>query len=96
LERYEIHRNWFISLPYLYQDLVEHLRKTLPLLSDEFMTVLTDTREFGLTAKDASTLLVLDDGDRLDYYIDVVQMLRSTLVDEPATHARIGKVAGNW
>jgi aspartyl-tRNA(Asn)/glutamyl-tRNA(Gln) amidotransferase subunit B len=66
------------------------------MLTDNFMHLLVDSKEYGLTTKDASTLLTLDDGDRLDYYLDIVQMLRTEFADEPAILSRIGKVAGNW
>jgi aspartyl-tRNA(Asn)/glutamyl-tRNA(Gln) amidotransferase subunit B len=78
------------------QDLVEHLRTTLPTLSDDSIAKLTYGQDYGLTAKDASTLLVLDDGDRLDYYFDVVEILKQDFAQEPHTRARVGKVAGNW
>lgn len=58
--------------------------------------MLVDPKEFGLTAKDAGTLLILDDGARLDYYLDVVQILRETLKEEQALLPRVGKAAGNW
>lgn len=66
------------------------------MLSDECVEILVDPQGYGLTAKDANTLLMLDDGDRLDYYFDVVQVLRSTFSEDPDILARVGKVAGNW
>ncbi|KAF2268424.1 hypothetical protein CC78DRAFT_551294 [Lojkania enalia] len=78
------------------KEMVAHLRNTLPMLSDDAITMLVDVQIYGLTPKDASTLLLLDDGDRLDYYLDVVQYLRSALSDYPETLARVGKTAGNW
>lgn len=66
------------------------------MLSDDLINMLVTQTEYGLTSKDASTLLILDDGDRLDYYLDVVQILRNTFKDDPTTLARVGKVAGNW
>jgi aspartyl-tRNA(Asn)/glutamyl-tRNA(Gln) amidotransferase subunit B len=65
-------------------------------LSDSLIDTLVDPKQYGLTHKDAGTLLVLDDGDRLDYYLDVVQILRGIFADELSTLARVGKVAGNW
>ncbi|KAF2402136.1 hypothetical protein EJ06DRAFT_520215 [Trichodelitschia bisporula] len=67
-------------------ELVARLRETLPALPDELSDELTT--KFGLTIKDAKTLLSLDDGDRLDYYFDVV--------DQLGGHADSGRVAGNW
>jgi aspartyl-tRNA(Asn)/glutamyl-tRNA(Gln) amidotransferase subunit B len=78
------------------QDLVDHLRATLPSLPDESIQSLSGSREYGITSKDASTLLLLDDGDRLDYYYSVVQHLRSTFSTNSEILARVGKSAGNW
>ena len=78
------------------KDFVEHLRTTLPMLSDEVIGTLTDPTQYGLTPKDASTLLVLDDGGRLDYYFDVVHKLQAMFINEPQHLSRIGKVSGNW
>ncbi|PVH99059.1 hypothetical protein DM02DRAFT_672959 [Periconia macrospinosa] len=77
-------------------ELVDHLRSTLPRLSDESVHILTNGNQYNLTPKDASTLLALDDGERLDYYYDVVERLRARFAAEPAMEARIGKSAGNW
>lgn len=60
------------------------------------MDMLVDSQNYSLTSKDAQTLLILDDGDRLDYYLDVVQILKATFSEDPASVARVGKVAGNW
>jgi aspartyl-tRNA(Asn)/glutamyl-tRNA(Gln) amidotransferase subunit B len=78
------------------QDLVDHLRDTLPALADDCVSVLVDNEAYNLTSKDASTLISLDDGDRLEYYYDVVEHLQSIFADQPDILARIGKVAGNW
>ncbi|KAL5389184.1 hypothetical protein DPSP01_002498 [Paraphaeosphaeria sporulosa] len=85
-----------IAPVFIGQDLVDHLRQTLPALSDETVSTLVDGTTYGLTAKDASTLILLDDGDRLDYYFDVVEHLRSTFSKRSEVLTRLGKVAGNW
>ncbi|KAF2640259.1 hypothetical protein P280DRAFT_428162 [Massarina eburnea CBS 473.64] len=78
-------------------DLIQHLRTTLPQLSDETVNMLVDNKnDYSLTSKDASTLLLLDGGERLDYYYDVVEHLRATFSNDTDTQARLGKVAGNW
>jgi aspartyl-tRNA(Asn)/glutamyl-tRNA(Gln) amidotransferase subunit B len=51
---------------------------------------------YSLTSKDASTLLSLDDGERLDYYYDVVEHLRTAFQDQADMLQRVGKAAGNW
>ncbi|KAF2746988.1 hypothetical protein M011DRAFT_403397 [Sporormia fimetaria CBS 119925] len=78
------------------KDLVDYLRSHLPMLSDDVVRMLTESEKYGLTSKDAGTLLLLDDGDRLDYYMDVVEVLRGSHADESALLSRVGKVAGNW
>ncbi|KAF2201670.1 aspartyl/glutamyl-tRNA amidotransferase subunit B [Delitschia confertaspora ATCC 74209] len=78
------------------EDVIQHLNRTLPPLSDEWMKTLTESPEYGLTSKDASTLITLDDGERLDYYLDIVHTLRSTFKSDPEILQRVGKAAGNW
>ena len=64
--------------------------------SDDCVNMLVDGEDYGLTSKDASTLLLLDDGERLDYYLDVVESLKSTYSGNAEVLARVGRVAGNW
>ncbi|KAF2195316.1 hypothetical protein K469DRAFT_743924 [Zopfia rhizophila CBS 207.26] len=78
------------------QDVIKHLRDTLPVPSDGYVKTLVDSTEYRLTSKDANTLLLLDDGDRLDYYLDVVQLLKATFSGNQRILDRVGKVAGNW
>lgn len=78
------------------KDLVEHLQNTLSMGSDEAIDMLIDPSQYGLSTKDASTILVLDDGHRLDYYFDIVKHLQSEFANEPHHLSRIGKMAGNW
>jgi aspartyl-tRNA(Asn)/glutamyl-tRNA(Gln) amidotransferase subunit B len=66
------------------------------MLSDDCVNTLVDKSDYNLTPKDASTLLSLDDGDRLDYYYDVVEHLQTAFSDQPDILARVGKAAGNW
>jgi aspartyl-tRNA(Asn)/glutamyl-tRNA(Gln) amidotransferase subunit B len=53
---------------------------------------------YGLTTKDAITLLSLDDGERLEYFLEVV----GCLVRETEQHERdvplesLGRITGNW
>ncbi|WPH04317.1 Hypothetical protein R9X50_00720600 [Acrodontium crateriforme] len=73
-------------------DLVEFLRSGMPELPDE--TVARVEREYGLSTKDAKTIVALDDGDRLEYMEEVVELLteRVSTFDK----ARAGKLAANW
>lgn len=53
------------------------------------------TGEHGLSQKDAVTLLSLDDGDRLDYFLHVMSCLRGFHLPND-DQAYLGKIAGNW
>lgn len=58
------------------EDLINHLRGNLPLVPDELLTILTDAnQEYNLNPKDAKPLIELDDGARLDYYIETITAL---------------------
>jgi aspartyl-tRNA(Asn)/glutamyl-tRNA(Gln) amidotransferase subunit B len=85
-----------IAPVFIGQDLVDQLRESLPMLSDDTIKTLVDTHQYGLTSKDSMTLLDLDNGGRLDYYLDVVQILRKAFAEDPTNLAKVGKVAGNW
>ncbi|KAH7410420.1 GatB/GatE catalytic domain-containing protein [Phaeosphaeria sp. MPI-PUGE-AT-0046c] len=74
-------------------DLISHLSVSLPKLPDTMIEALTE--QDGLSSKDASTLLSLDDGDRLDYFYDVVSRLRTSDRSQ-GNQAELGRVAGNW
>jgi aspartyl-tRNA(Asn)/glutamyl-tRNA(Gln) amidotransferase subunit B len=54
--------------------------------------------QHGLTAKDAITLLSLDDGARLDYYMCVVDVQAKQHAEqkEDVPLETIGKMTGNW
>ena len=56
-------------LIYSPQDLTHHIENSIPDLPDDILNDLTTYS--GLTSKDAKTLMVLDDGERLDYFDDV-------------------------
>ncbi|KAH7354560.1 GatB/GatE catalytic domain-containing protein [Pyrenochaeta sp. MPI-SDFR-AT-0127] len=78
------------------EDLIRYLRETLPLRPDANVDMLV--HKYGLTTKDALTLLSFDDGDRLDYFIQVMKCLmheRKTREDHMLT-ATLGKIAGDW
>ena len=52
---------------------------------------------YGLTTKDAITLLSLDDGERLEYFADVVRcQVESEQVGKDVPLASLGKITGNW
>lgn len=78
------------------QDLVEHLRTNLPVLPDRIVDVLVE--KYGLSTKDAGTLLSFDNGDRLEYFFEVTNQLARTRSVKPSTHEFpiLGKAVGNW
>jgi aspartyl-tRNA(Asn)/glutamyl-tRNA(Gln) amidotransferase subunit B len=53
---------------------------------------------YGLTAKDAITLLSLDNSERLDYFHEAVNILgKKADKFEPGTKREtLGKMAGDW
>ncbi|RYO39744.1 Glutamyl-tRNA(Gln) amidotransferase subunit B [Alternaria arborescens] len=84
-----------IAPVFIGKDLVEHLRNTLPKLPDVTVDLLANI--YGLTTKDAITLLSLDDGERLEYFADVVRcQVESEQVEKDVPLASLGKTTGNW
>ncbi|KAI4738909.1 hypothetical protein E4T50_10613 [Aureobasidium sp. EXF-12298] len=79
-------------------ELVEHLRKTLPELPDS--TVLRTINDFGLSTKDAKTLFSLDDGERLEYSAETIELVQTKLSaqgsDDGQNQAKVGKLVANW
>lgn len=74
--------------------LVEHLRFTLPELPD--ITVERVQKTYGLSVKDAKTIVSQDDGDRLEYMEETIQLLGQLLVDSNQDQLKLGKNVGNW
>jgi aspartyl-tRNA(Asn)/glutamyl-tRNA(Gln) amidotransferase subunit B len=79
-------------------ELVDHLRKTLPELPDS--TVLRTLNDFGLSMKDAKTLFSLDDGERLEYCAETIELVQAKLSAQPSKddqdQAKVGKLVANW
>ncbi|KAH0351339.1 hypothetical protein KCU83_g4586, partial [Aureobasidium melanogenum] len=79
-------------------ELVDHLRKTLPELPDS--TVLRTVNDFGLSTKDAKTLFSLDDGERLEYCAETIELVQTKLSaqgsDDGQNQAKVGKLVANW
>lgn len=78
------------------EDIIQHLRGALPMLPDDIANKLVQSPEYGLTMKDAKTLVALDDGDRLEYYLEIVEILRKELSGNAQFLEKIGKVVNNW
>jgi aspartyl-tRNA(Asn)/glutamyl-tRNA(Gln) amidotransferase subunit B len=70
--------------------LVEKVRASMPKLPDEIVEVLVES--YGLTEIDARTLLNFDDGDRLEYFYQVVHGCSSITEDN---QRQVGRIAGN-
>lgn len=87
-----------LSPVFISEELVSHLRSKLPELPDR--TLARTIKDFGLTMKDAKTLLSFDDGDRLDYCAETVaktvQKLAHQQSDGSIDKAKVGKLTANW
>ncbi|PWY84530.1 glutamyl-tRNA amidotransferase subunit B [Aspergillus sclerotioniger CBS 115572] len=86
------------DLPPLYigADLVSELRNTLPTSTDALIELLAGP-EYGLPLEDAKPLVELEDGARLEYYQEVVDLLRALQEDQgPKAQKGLARVAGNW
>ena len=71
----------------------------MPPLPDDSVQMLFD--KYQLTTKDSKTLVDLDDGNRLDYFLDVVPLIQQNLQQAPRSGpamppSTIGKAAANW
>ena len=77
-------------------DLVQHLKHTLPELPYETVQRVTGT--YGLSPKDAATLLDLDNGDRLDFMEETVAVYQRYYGFSMGTSPKqtIGKLVSNW
>lgn len=71
---------------------VSHLRDNLGMLPDAEVDELVS--KYDLKTKDALALMQLDDGRRLEYFYNVVQLLQDRLGDQ--WDARAATLAGNW
>ncbi|KAK3724465.1 hypothetical protein LTR37_001089 [Vermiconidia calcicola] len=75
-------------------DLVDHLRTTLPELPDA--TILRVQQDYGLSAKDAKTIAALDDGERLEFMEETVELVLDKADDDQVDKTKVGKLVGNW
>ncbi|TGO81371.1 hypothetical protein BPOR_1183g00020 [Botrytis porri] len=72
--------------------LTQHLGATLGVLPDEELAILES--EYGITVKDAIDLVSLNEGGRVEYFRNVVDVLTLLNPHEPQT--KLGKWASNW
>jgi aspartyl-tRNA(Asn)/glutamyl-tRNA(Gln) amidotransferase subunit B len=68
---------------------IAHIADSLPHVQDSLIDTLC-AEPYDLTLKDAKTLLTFDDGERVEYLQNVVDIL----LEEGVTNG--GKIAGNW
>jgi len=88
------------------EEVVQHLSETLPKLPDQLLVTLTHPEEYGLSTTDAKILLSIDNGERLEYFEDVVENLglrqteKSYMAQEKSANRSLrkphGKLVGNW
>lgn len=77
------------------EDLVNLINDNLPTLPDSLVQTLRTG--YGLSIEDARPLIELDDGARLEYYRDVVDILYSLYADrDNKIQAAVARTAGNW
>ncbi|THY29908.1 hypothetical protein D6D01_03399 [Aureobasidium pullulans] len=79
-------------------ELVNHLRKTLPELPDS--TISRTLNDFGLSMKDAKTLFSFDDGERLEYCAETIDLVSKKIsaqgLNDDQNQAKVGKLVANW
>ena len=76
-------------------DLLQHLQSTLGVLPDQEIDMLA--KEYGLTVKDAMSLISLNEGGTVEYFYRVMDELHLlTPVVEMAEKKTFGRLAGNW
>ncbi|TVY43155.1 Glutamyl-tRNA(Gln) amidotransferase subunit B, mitochondrial [Lachnellula occidentalis] len=74
------------------QDLIDHLHESLGVLPDHEINILVD--DYGLTTKDAMSLVSLNEGGRHEYFRDVVDEVQRLAPEQDLKEA--GRLAGNW
>jgi aspartyl-tRNA(Asn)/glutamyl-tRNA(Gln) amidotransferase subunit B len=73
------------------QSVIDHLQGSLPVLPDALTAELVES--FGLTMKDAKTLVELDNGERWEYFRDAID---AVCVLRDSSPLLIGKLVSNW
>jgi len=74
------------------QDLISHLTSTLGVLPDDEIKLLVD--DYGLTTKDAMSLISLNEGGRYEYFRDVLDDVNVLAPDLGLK--KTGKLVANW
>ena len=80
------------------EDLIDYLKTTLGVLPDEEINMLS--LDYGLSVKDAMSLVSLNEGGRAEYFRDVIDefvaLSNSINPNETLDLKRVGKLVGNW
>ncbi|KAL2127404.1 hypothetical protein VTI74DRAFT_10806 [Chaetomium olivicolor] len=77
------------------EDLVGHLRSTMGVLPDAEIDELVE--KYGLSSKDALSLMMLDEGARIQYFYNVLESLEERHgLDNAASDQRHALLAANW
>lgn len=74
------------------QDLLDHLQASLGVLPDEEINILVE--EYGLTVKDAMSLVALNDGGRVEYFRNTVDEYLALSPNGDLKEA--SRLCGNW
>ncbi|KAI0996327.1 Glutamyl-tRNA(Gln) amidotransferase subunit B [Podosphaera aphanis] len=73
-------------------DIISHLKGTLGILPDDEINLLVE--RYGLTIKDALTLVSVDNGERAELFYKLTDLVQAQLTDY--SMQKIGKLCGNW
>ncbi|KAL4795531.1 Glutamyl-tRNA amidotransferase subunit B, mitochondrial [Aspergillus venezuelensis] len=77
------------------EDIVSALTDGLPTAPDALIDMLVG--QYGLPIEDAKPLVELEDGARLEYYQDLVDILEDLQKDlDKKAQGNLGRIAGNW
>ncbi|KAJ9624084.1 hypothetical protein H2203_005532 [Taxawa tesnikishii (nom. ined.)] len=78
------------------EELVQYVRERLPELPDR--TVERVVEDFGVSMKDAKTLVLLDDGERLEYCASTIALVTQSLGPEAQglQREKVTKLVANW
>jgi aspartyl-tRNA(Asn)/glutamyl-tRNA(Gln) amidotransferase subunit B len=84
-------------------DVVDYIRETLPTLPDRLLLQLRDSNTYGLSKTDAQIFLSIDNGERLEYYQDVIESVMALQESEDLgskgsleVSPKLSLVASNW
>ncbi|KAK4124431.1 hypothetical protein N657DRAFT_572261 [Parathielavia appendiculata] len=76
------------------EDLVAHLASSMGMLPDAEIDELVET--YGLSSKDSLSLMMLDDGARIQYFYNVLEELETRLGLSEGSDQRHALLAANW